>query len=205
MGQILTQLVNLTNEEMVHCLSGLVTPYRGNPINEEREEPESHIDSRCYRANGFFNHEDEKVCSRFYNCVNGIAYELPCAESLIFDEAIGTCVREIQASKFARICVKNLNDSSIHGFSCPEEQTIGPHGQPLAHPRFPHPKNCQSFITCYFGKDIRELACGEGEVFDDKTGKCTLAEDGPQDCLCWYQCLPSSDCPSTCRSDCSCS
>eukprot|EP00095_Tigriopus_kingsejongensis_P004077 maker-scaffold1580_size34946-snap-gene-0.9 protein:Tk04077 transcript:maker-scaffold1580_size34946-snap-gene-0.9-mRNA-1 annotation:"lactosylceramide 4-alpha-galactosyltransferase" len=36
MGQILTQLVNLINEEMVHCLSGLVAPYRGNPIYEER-------------------------------------------------------------------------------------------------------------------------------------------------------------------------
>eukprot|EP00095_Tigriopus_kingsejongensis_P009714 maker-scaffold115_size343722-snap-gene-2.22 protein:Tk09714 transcript:maker-scaffold115_size343722-snap-gene-2.22-mRNA-1 annotation:"u3 small nucleolar rna-associated protein 15 homolog" len=27
---------NLINEEMIHCLSGLVAPYRGNPINEER-------------------------------------------------------------------------------------------------------------------------------------------------------------------------
>eukprot|EP00095_Tigriopus_kingsejongensis_P009000 maker-scaffold963_size76285-snap-gene-0.15 protein:Tk09000 transcript:maker-scaffold963_size76285-snap-gene-0.15-mRNA-1 annotation:"af461035_1collagenolytic serine protease" len=36
MGQILTQLVDLINEEMVHCLSGLVAPYGGNPINEER-------------------------------------------------------------------------------------------------------------------------------------------------------------------------
>eukprot|EP00095_Tigriopus_kingsejongensis_P007780 maker-scaffold1456_size40526-snap-gene-0.9 protein:Tk07780 transcript:maker-scaffold1456_size40526-snap-gene-0.9-mRNA-1 annotation:"d-aspartate oxidase-like" len=38
MGQILTQLVNLINEEMVHCLSSLVAPYRGNPINEERDK-----------------------------------------------------------------------------------------------------------------------------------------------------------------------
>ena len=42
--------------------------------------------------------------SRFYNCVNGVAYELPCATSLVFDEAEGTCVRPEQASEFAKVC-----------------------------------------------------------------------------------------------------
>ena len=41
---------------------------------------------------------------RFYNCVNGVAYELPCATSLVFDEAEGTCVRPEQASEFAKKC-----------------------------------------------------------------------------------------------------
>merc|ERR1719347_456643 len=41
------------------------------------QEPETGIDERCYRANGFFNHEDEAECGKFYNCVNGKAYELP--------------------------------------------------------------------------------------------------------------------------------
>ena len=43
---------------------------------------------------------------RFYNCVNGVAYELPCATGLVFDEAKGTCVREEQASEFSRKCTK---------------------------------------------------------------------------------------------------
>ena len=35
------------------------------------EEPETDIDERCYRANGFFNHLEETECSKFYNCVDG--------------------------------------------------------------------------------------------------------------------------------------
>ena len=45
---------------------------------------------------------------RFYNCVNGVAYELPCATSLVFDEAEGTCVRREQASDFAKKCPERL-------------------------------------------------------------------------------------------------
>jgi hypothetical protein len=28
------------------------------------EEPEAGLDPKCYRANGFFNHEDPKVCNK---------------------------------------------------------------------------------------------------------------------------------------------
>jgi hypothetical protein len=53
---------------------------------------------------------------------------------------------------------------NIDGFSCPEGQTLGPNGQPLAHPSFPHPSSCQKFLTCYFSKDIKELGCMTGQV-----------------------------------------
>ena len=29
------------------------------------EEPEPGLDARCYRANGFFNHEDPEVCNKY--------------------------------------------------------------------------------------------------------------------------------------------
>ena len=41
---------------------------------------------------------------KFYNCVYGKPHELPCATSLIFDEAQGTCVRPEQASAYAKKC-----------------------------------------------------------------------------------------------------
>ena len=45
---------------------------------------------------------------RFYNCVYGKPHELPCATSLIFDEAQGTCVRPEQGSIYAKKCeIKN--------------------------------------------------------------------------------------------------
>ena len=53
--------------------------------------------------------------------------------------------------------------------------------QPLAHPSFPHPTDCQKFITCYFGKDIRELGCMKGQVFDHLKGMCKAPEAGPPD------------------------
>ena len=71
------------------------------------EKPEEGIDPLCYRANGFFNHEDDKVCDKFYNCVYGKPHLLPCATSLIFDEAQGTCVRPEQASAYAKKCEIN--------------------------------------------------------------------------------------------------
>ena len=69
----------------------------------------------------------------------------------------------------------------IDGFFCPEEPVLGPHGQKLAHPSFPHPTSCQKFITCYFGKDIKELGCMKGQVFDHESTRCKIPEEGPED------------------------
>ena len=157
-------------------------------------------------------HWCHRVSSRFYNCVHGKAYELPCATSLIFDEEVGTCVRPEQASEHAKVCPEKLekgiefrhfkqywhpkpmpwittncvtlyHSDDISGFSCPDEKTLGPHGQPLAHPSFPHPLSCQKFITCYFSKDIKELGCMKGQVFNYNTLKCVDPDVGPED---WY-------------------
>ena len=80
-----------------------------------------------------------------------------------------------------RVTFYHLDD--ISGFSCPDEKTLGPHGQPLAHPSFPHPLSCQKFITCYFSKDIKELGCMKGQVFNYNTLKCVDPDVGPED---WY-------------------
>ncbi len=113
--------------------------------------------------------------------MNGVAYELPCATGLVFDEAQGTCVREEQASQFAKKCEKKAEKEDIEGFTCPDEETLGPHGQALAHPSFPHPLDCQKYITCFFGKQIQELGCPKGQVFDQNKVQCKLPEAGPDD------------------------
>ena len=83
-----------------------------------------------------------------------------------------------KSSKNKCILISFLSES-IGGFTCPKEKTLGPHGQPLAHPSFPHPESCQKFITCYFSTDIKELGCMKGQVFDYKTNKCTDPLSGP--------------------------
>ena len=88
---------------------------------------------------------------RYYNCVHGFPHMYECPPPLIFDEAQGTCVREDQASSFAKKCEAVTEKESIEGFSCPEGDTLGPNGQPLAHPSFPHPTSCRNVvIKCHF-------------------------------------------------------
>merc|ERR1712079_935747 len=123
---------------------------------------------------------------------------------LSFDEAQGTCVREEQASSFARKCEKEVTKANIEGFECPEGETIGPNGIPLAHPSFPHPTSCRKYIVCEFSTTPKELGCTDGLVFDHVNNKCVNPEDGPDDCQCWYSCPDNSQCPDSCNTDCSC-
>jgi len=168
------------------------------------QEPEPGLDPKCYRANGFFNHEDPSVCTKYYNCVHGYPHAYDCPTPLVFDEAQGTCVREEQASSFARKCEKSAAKPSIEGFTCPEGETIGPNGQPLAHPSFPHPTSCRKYINCQFGVTPVELGCTDGLVFDHNINKCVHPDEGPVDCKCWYSCEENSTCPDSCSTDCSC-
>jgi len=167
------------------------------------QEPEPGLDPKCYRANGFFNHEDPTVCTKYYNCVHGYPHAYDCPTPLVFDEAQGTCVREEQSSSFARKCEKSEAKPNVEGFECPDGETIGPNGQPLAHPSFPHPTSCRKYINCQFGVNPVELGCTDGLIFDHTINKCVNPEEGPADCQCWYSCDDTS-CPDTCNTDCTC-
>jgi len=169
------------------------------------QEREKDIDPRCYRANGFFNHEDENECTKFYQCVFGKAFENTCPTSLVFDEGSGVCTHKNMATEYARVCPEKTEKEDIAGFTCPDGKTLGPHGQPLAHPSFPHPKSCQFYITCEFSTTIREKGCQDGMVFDHRNSKCVDASVGPDDCKCWYECPERcTKQGKECRSDCSC-
>jgi len=168
------------------------------------QEPEAGLDPKCYRANGFFNHEQEGVCNKYYNCVHGFPHVYDCPAPLVFDEAQGTCVREEQASSFAKKCDNVKVKKNIEGFECPEGDTLGPNGQPLAHPTFPHPTSCRKYLICYFSTDLNEVGCPETQVYDHTINKCVSPEEGSADCKCWYDCGEDSRCPGTCNTDCTC-
>ena len=68
---------------------------------------------------------------------------------------------------------------NIGGFSCPLGDTFGPSGQALAHPTFRHPTDCQKYIICFFGKNINERGCMDGQIYDESQSKCILPEDLP--------------------------
>ena len=57
---------NLTSSVTLGDGSYNFLPFKVNISNLMNflEEPEHGIDERCYRANGFFNHEDENECNK---------------------------------------------------------------------------------------------------------------------------------------------
>jgi len=170
------------------------------------QEPQTGIDPRCPRANGFFDHEDPAECGKFYLCDKGQAHEMPCVATLVFDVAIGSCVRPEEISAEGRVCETGdalTGLKTIEGFTCPGKETIGPQGLLQAHPVFPHPTDCQYFFTCFFGKDPNKFGCSKGQVFDAVSLTCKEPEDVPE-CGCWYDCGEKSSCPGTCNADCSC-
>merc|ERR1712038_2050028 len=175
---------------------------KGREYVQARQEG---IDDRCERANGMFDHEDPTVCDRFYTCDNGTVHEMPCIPTLVFDVAIGSCVRPEEASKDAKKCegTGQVELKSIDGFTCPGKELIGPQGILQAHPVLPHPTDCRYFFTCYFGKDPNKFGCSEGQVFDADSQICKDAEE-VADCACWYGCEEDSACPDSCNADCSC-
>merc|ERR1711935_261391 len=143
-------------------------------LREFVQEPQAGIDPRCPRANGIFDHEDEDECHKFYLCDKGTAHEMPCVSSLVFDVAIGSCVRPTETSEEAKKCGGGINGEpaglkTIEGFTCPGKETIGPQGQ----------------------------------VFDALSLTCKDPLDVPE-CSCWYDCGENSNCPGTCQADCSC-
>lgn len=49
----------------------------------------------------------------------------------------------------------------------------------MAHPKFPHPSDCQRFYVCLNGVEPRDLGCLSGEVYNEETQKCDAPENVP--------------------------
>jgi len=45
----------------------------------------------CPRANGYYAHEDSKICDIFYQCNNGKVSKLKCQDGLAFDPELSAC------------------------------------------------------------------------------------------------------------------
>lgn len=167
------------------------------------QEPRLDVDPGCKRANGFFPHLDENVCEKFYQCNDGHKHEMQCAPPLIFDEGIGSCARAENASPEARICNNPDEVKSVEGVTCDPTAKVFTAGLRTEHPSYPHPTDCQLFITCFGGRNPVKLGCSKGNVFDAERSLCKTPEEVPE-CACWYECGENSQCPDSCNADCSC-
>ncbi|CAG9865494.1 unnamed protein product [Phyllotreta striolata] len=140
----------------------------------------------CPRQNGFFAHENPKICNRFYNCIHGEHIEVTCTAGLYFDEYSGICVWPESSE---RTGCDVSNNQLTDGFSCPTESQKDNNGNLVIHPKFAHPSDCQKFYVCLNGIEARELGCQVGEVYNEELQKCDAPEN-VQGCEDWYMSEP---------------
>lgn len=140
---------------------------------------------QCPRKNGFFSHEDPSVCDRFYNCVNGLANVQHCSSGLIYDDYTGTCTwpADVQRPECSKDKIKK--EVLADGFSCPNDEVIGPNGRPLPHPTYPHPEDCQKFYICQLGSRPQLGSCPAGTVYSETSFRCEDPENVPG-CEKWF-------------------
>jgi len=133
----------------------------------------------CPRKNGYYPDENEKICNKFYYCVDGSFNAITCPDGLVFSNKTGTCTWPDEAKK------KHCSSGELFEFECPKREGELEAGQ-LQHPRFADPKDCQFFYVCIDGKTPRRNGCGTGTVFNEKSGQCDKPKNVPE-CKDWYK------------------
>eukprot|EP00095_Tigriopus_kingsejongensis_P010966 maker-scaffold270_size230592-snap-gene-0.9 protein:Tk10966 transcript:maker-scaffold270_size230592-snap-gene-0.9-mRNA-1 annotation:"hypothetical protein L798_10755" len=129
----------------------------------------------CPRLNGYFGHEDPKVCDKFYFCVDGVANPVSCPNTLVFDPTKGQCGFVDQVNR------PGCSSEEVYAFSCPATSN-----SPHAHPRYPDPDDCQFFYLCIGGTNARRNGCSEGLVFNPDTSSCDRQSNVVGPCSTWY-------------------
>lgn len=130
----------------------------------------------CPRKHGYFGHEEQNVCDKFYYCVDGKFNLIVCPSGLVYNEANGICTWPDEAKK------KGCSSKEVFQFDCPKVNM----SEALTHPRYPDPEDCQYFYVCINGDTPRRNGCKLGQAFDDRTKKCDWARKIPE-CADWYK------------------
>lgn len=104
----------------------------------------------CKQKNGYFS--DPTDVHKFYECDNGVANQLSCADNLIFNPTIIACTRD----------TKNQTSSSNSSICTLSEPHI-----------VKHPTDSHKFYECTNGIAV-EFSCPENLVFDTKVLACNF-------------------------------
>lgn len=81
------------------------------------EEKQSNL--HCPRMHGYFAHEDPKICSTFYYCVEGKFNMITCPDGLVFSPKTGICNWPDEAQK------KGCGSRELFNFTCPAVSFFG--------------------------------------------------------------------------------
>ena len=103
--------------------------------------------------------------SSVHSCDKGVAFEMPCVASLVFDVKLGTCVRPEQLSSEGKICAVDTAPKEIEGFTCPGAPEVGSQGLLNQHPLYPHPTGRTKFNRIYANMDRKGSHCAVFDTF----------------------------------------
>lgn len=130
----------------------------------------------CPRLHGYFAHEEENICDKFYYCVDGKFNMIICPNGLVYNDKAGICSWPDEAKK------KGCSSADVFQFECPKvDQSVA-----VSHPRYSDPDDCQFFYVCINGDTPRRNGCRLGQAFDDVTKTCDWARKIPE-CKDWYK------------------
>uniref|UniRef100_A0A1B6BWG6 Chitin-binding type-2 domain-containing protein n=3 Tax=Clastoptera arizonana TaxID=38151 RepID=A0A1B6BWG6_9HEMI len=146
----------------------------------ERQQPKPTL--HCPRLNGYFAHEEDNVCDKFYFCVDGKFNMIQCPNGLVYNEKTGICTWPDEAKK------KGCSSQEVLKFSCPTVSM----SEAQQHPRYADPEDCQFFYVCINGETPRRNGCKRGQVFDDVTKNCDWPRKVPE-CQDWYKGIISDE------------
>lgn len=95
----------------------------------------------------------KKYIKLIWSFQNGLANVMSCSSGLIYDDYTGTCTwpAEVQRPECGKDKIKK--EVLPDGFSCPNEEVVGPNGRPLPHPTYPHLEDCKPLLT--YNYDLR--------------------------------------------------
>ncbi|XP_071455186.1 protein obstructor-E-like [Hetaerina americana] len=130
----------------------------------------------CPRQNGYFSHEDQSVCDKFYYCVDGKFNAITCPDGLVYNEKTGICTWPDEAKK------EGCSSKEVFQFDCPHN----PSTSGVLHPRYADPGDCQYFYVCINGEVPRRNGCSLGKVFNEQTKSCDAPKNVPE-CRDWYK------------------
>jgi len=137
--------------------------------------------TNCPRMNGYYKHEDARVCNQFFFCSAGQANLITCPDGLVFSEKTGTCSWPGEANRVG------CQSSDVVQFDCPAQVQDAQDAGPLVtNPLFADPTDCQYFYVCINGVEPRRNGCTNGLVFNDLTKRCDKPKNVP-DCKDWYK------------------
>ncbi|CAB3237023.1 unnamed protein product [Arctia plantaginis] len=173
------ECINGTAEEKI-CPDGLrfnpnalITSYPCQYPNEvaclERSslQPPQPTD-QCPNQFGYFRLGDQKNCSYFRTCVNGVGYDLNCPEGLAWSSQTYRCEWPDE--------VEDCDVEAFLGFRCPEIPESREFGPPAGYRFYRSETNCQKYFMCIDHKP-RVLFCGSDSGFDDLTSTCVSADE----------------------------